>query len=122
MVYAEKIVTAIARGTLSTRWRDFADIYLLSRRHRLTGSEMRDSLRRVAGHRQVELVPLSRILDGFGPIGRARWAIWRGKQRLEDRLPEPLAEVLSAVAAFADPVISDTARDRTWDPGLGDWA
>jgi hypothetical protein len=33
MVHAEKIVTAIARGTVNTRWRDFADIYLLSRHH-----------------------------------------------------------------------------------------
>ena len=31
MVYAEKIVTAITRGTANTRWRDFADIYLLTR-------------------------------------------------------------------------------------------
>jgi hypothetical protein len=31
MVLAEKLVTAIARGTASTRWRDFADIYLLIR-------------------------------------------------------------------------------------------
>jgi Nucleotidyl transferase AbiEii toxin, Type IV TA system len=29
MVHTEKIVTAIARGTVNTRWRDFADIYRL---------------------------------------------------------------------------------------------
>jgi hypothetical protein len=33
MVYAEKIVTALERGVANTRWRDFADIYLLSRTH-----------------------------------------------------------------------------------------
>lgn len=33
MVYSEKIVTAVARGTVNTRWRDFADMYLLARRH-----------------------------------------------------------------------------------------
>lgn len=33
MVHAEKIVTAVARGTVNTRWRDFADVYLLSGRH-----------------------------------------------------------------------------------------
>lgn len=30
MVYAEKLVTAIRRGTANTRWRDFADVYLPS--------------------------------------------------------------------------------------------
>ena len=33
MVLAEKIVTALARGTANTRWRDFVDIYVLVRRH-----------------------------------------------------------------------------------------
>jgi Nucleotidyl transferase AbiEii toxin, Type IV TA system len=30
MVYAEKIITALQRGTVNTRWRDFADIYILT--------------------------------------------------------------------------------------------
>jgi hypothetical protein len=30
---AEKVVTAIQRGVASTRWRDFGDLYLVSRRH-----------------------------------------------------------------------------------------
>ena len=48
MVHAEKIVTAIARGTVNTRWRDFADIYLLSRRHPLAGADLAGSVRQVA--------------------------------------------------------------------------
>jgi Nucleotidyl transferase AbiEii toxin, Type IV TA system len=122
MVYAEKIVTAVARGTLSTRWRDFADIYLLSGRHGVAGSDMTVSVRQVADHRRVELVPLSRILDGYAEIGQARWAIWTRKQRLEDRLPESFAEVVSTVATFADPVITHTATNLAWDPRIGGWS
>lgn len=33
MVLAEKIVTALSRGTANTRWRDFLDLYVLIRRH-----------------------------------------------------------------------------------------
>ncbi len=51
MVHAEKIVTAVARGTVNTRWRDFADVYRLSRRHPLAGADLSDSVRRVARHR-----------------------------------------------------------------------
>ena len=36
--HAEKIVTAIARGSASTRWRDFADMYTLTRRHPVDGT------------------------------------------------------------------------------------
>lgn len=35
MALAEKIVTAVQRGTASTRWRDFGDIWTLSHNHTL---------------------------------------------------------------------------------------
>jgi predicted nucleotidyltransferase component of viral defense system len=40
MVLAEKIVTAIARGTANTRWRDFVDIYTLALRHNIDGKTL----------------------------------------------------------------------------------
>jgi Nucleotidyl transferase AbiEii toxin, Type IV TA system len=115
MVYAEKVVAAVARGTVNTRWRDFADIYLLSRRHGQAGADLANSLRQVAHHRQVALVPLARTLEGYGEIGQVRWAAWRRKQQLEDRLPDQFAEVVSAVVRFADPVIANTAGGLTCD-------
>ena len=122
MVHAEKIVTAVARGTVNTRWRDFADVYLLSRRHALIGADLTDSVRQVARHRQVELLPLARVLDGYGEIGQARWAAWRRKQQLEDRVPAAFAEVVSAVVAFADPAVSGSVRGLSWDPSAGSWS
>ena len=122
MVHAEKVVTAVARGTVNNRWRDFADIYLLSRRHALAGADLAGSIRQVAHHRGVELVPLARVLDGYGDLGQARWAAWRRKQQLEGRLPDQFAEVVSAVVAFADPVIADTTAGLAWDPASGAWS
>ena len=122
MVHAEKIVTAVARGTINTRWRDFADIYLLSRRHSLAGAGLTASVRQVARHRQVELVPLARALDGYGEIGQARWAAWRRKQQLEDRVPDQFAEVVSAVVAFADPAVRGNVTGLSWDPSAGSWS
>jgi predicted nucleotidyltransferase component of viral defense system len=48
MVLAEKLVTAIDRGTANTRWRDFADIYLLSRHLPVAGSDLVEATLRVA--------------------------------------------------------------------------
>ncbi len=121
-IYAEKIVTAIDRGTVNTRWRDFADIYLLSRRHAVDGTELVRSIQSVVAHRQVLLVPLADVLAGYGEIGKERWIAWRRRQLLEDRLPVQFAEVVSAVTSFADPAITGTAKDRTWDPAAGVWA
>lgn len=113
MVHAEKVVTAIARGTVSTQWRDFADMYLLTRRHAVDGEELTDSIRAVALHRQIQLVPLASVLNGYGDIGQQRWAIWRRRQRLDDRLPESFGEVVGAVIDFADPATTGDASSRS---------
>lgn len=122
MVHAEKIVTAIARGTASTRWRDFADMYTLTRRHPVDGTELSKSIREVAQHRGTRLTSLSNTLDGYGAIGQQRWEAWRRKQRLEDRLPGQFGDVIAAVVAFADPVITGTSDGQSWDPAAGEWA
>jgi hypothetical protein len=66
MVHAEKIVTAIGRGTVNTRWRDFADIYMLARHHAINGRALAGAIRRVAEHRKVRLLPLTQTLDDYG--------------------------------------------------------
>lgn len=121
MVFAEKTVTAIARGTASTRWRDFADIYLLARRHPLDGTQLSQSVRDVALHRGTELIPLSQVLVGYGEIGQRQWEAWRRRQLLEDRLPELLTDVVAAVARFVDPAITGAATGQSWLPETSEW-
>lgn len=62
MVLAEKIVTAVQRGTASTRWRDFADIYNLSQIHSFPLKELKMSINAVSNHRMVEAAALREIL------------------------------------------------------------
>lgn len=121
MVHAEKIVTALSRGTANSRWRDFADIYLLSRHHQVDGTEMVTSLRDVASHRSTRLTALGTILDGYGEMSQSRWVAWRKKQMLEDRLPESFAKVIADVIDFAEPAIDGSATGLTWSPAERLW-
>lgn len=121
MVLAEKLVTAVQRGTANTRWRDFADIYLLTRNRPVPGAELTEAVRRVAEHRAVELRPLTDVLDGFAELATAKWSAWRNNQDLTDRLPADITEVIDHVIALADPVFRGTAVDATWDPDQGVW-
>ncbi len=121
VVHAEKIVTAVARGTASTRWRDFADIYTLTRRHPVDGTELGTSIREVAQNRSTRLTSLGGTLDRYGAIGQQRWEAWRRKQRLEDRLPSQFGDVIAAVVDFADPAITGTSNGQSWDPAAGEW-
>lgn len=115
MVLAEKIVTAISRGSTNTRWRDFVDLYTLLGRHDIRGEIFRESLSGVARYRSVPLIPLRAALAGYADLAQRRWLAWLRKQRLDDLVPNNFSSVLDLVASFADPVIDGLARsDTTW--------
>jgi hypothetical protein len=120
MVHAEKIVTAVQRGIANTRWRDFGDIWSLSRRHRIEAGDLRRAIDEVARYRNATLRPLADVLDGFAPLAQARWAPWRRRSN-SDRLPELFDPVLRGVVEFADPVIAQEATGRLWDPKTATW-
>ncbi|MGH8791038.1 MAG: nucleotidyl transferase AbiEii/AbiGii toxin family protein [Stackebrandtia sp.] len=111
MILAEKLVIAMQRGTTNTRWRDFADIYTLIRRHDVDPRELTEAIEHVTRHRLVRPSPLREVLDGFEELGQRRWTAWRRKQQLETSLPESFGEVLRAVCAFADPVLDELSRN-----------
>lgn len=120
MVLAEKIVTAIARGTASTRWRDFVDIYSLVQRHPVDGPTMKESMRVVAKHRDVPHSPLRSVLEGYEVIAQPRWLAWLKKQRLETTIPNEFSDVLRAVEMFSAPVIAGE-EIHSWNPVTRQW-
>jgi len=111
----------VDRGTGSTRWRDFADIHLLTSSNAVDAADLATAIERVAGHRGVQLFPLARVLDGFGDISQAKWDAWRRKQHLDDRLPIRFADILASATAFADPILTGEFADGSWDPGRREW-
>jgi hypothetical protein len=115
MVHAEKIITAVQRGVVNTRWRDFGDVWTLSGTHAIVGDDLQTALVKVAGYRDVELMTLDEVLDGYADLAQGKWAAWRRKQRM-DHLPTMFADVLDDVVSFADPVLRGQVAGRTWGP------
>lgn len=98
MVVAEKLVTALQRGRASTRWRDFADLFVLVA-GALPEAEVIEALRAVASHRGASLKPLAEVLAGMPDEAQRRWATWRARHGAETRVPEDFAAVLDALEA-----------------------
>lgn len=121
MVLAEKIVTAIARGTANTRWRDFVDIYSLVQRHSIQGQTLKKSLVRVAEHRDVTLASMRVMLADYPPIAQQRWQAWLKKQRIESTVSGEFSDVLDVVVSFADPAIASELTAFDWDPVKQRW-
>jgi hypothetical protein len=120
-VYAEKIVTALQRGTANTRWRDFADVYLLRGHQEVDGTDLTTALQKVADYRGVTLRPLSQALAGYAPIGQTRYRAWVQRRDLTDRLPGQFADLLDCVRQFADPPLAGMAPGLTWDHAILTW-
>jgi hypothetical protein len=97
MVIAEKLVTALQRGAANTRWRDFADLFLLLTSDAAATEPVALSLAAVARHRGVDLVPLGEALTGMPAVAQRRWEIWARQQGIEARVPRSFAELLQAV-------------------------
>lgn len=108
MVVAEKLVTALQRGRASTRWRDFADLFVLVPGD-LVVAEVIVVLRAVAQHRGTALAPLANVLAGMPDEAQSRWAAWRARQGAQDRVPEKLATVLDALDGHTRPWLLSAA-------------
>ena len=121
MVLAEKIVTALQRGTANTRWRDFADIFVLARGHTVAGEEIQRSVAEVAAFRGVQRTSLADALAGFELSAQARWQVWHRAQGLGERVPVRFGEVLALVLEFAGPVVACEVAGAVWDPASMAW-
>ena len=120
-VLAEKIVTALELGAANTRVRDYADIYSITGAHDLDRAAVRQAIDATAAHRGVALTPLSASVGALATSRAGSWAAYRRSLgRQSEDLPVGFAEVVSAVAAFADGILVQAA-DATWLAASRTW-
>jgi len=122
-VLAEKLVTMIARGDTTTRDRDFADVWLLTGRHPIVIGAVREALVATADHRDVTLVRLSEVLSTLATDRQDGWRRYITRAGLDTDVPATLAEVITDVIAFVDPVVDDALEPgASWDPAARRWS
>lgn len=122
-VLAEKLTTTIDLGEANTRVRDLADIYTVTGSHAIARAPMHDALKATAAFRSVELVPLAAAVGDLANLrGRDYQAYRAALGQFGEHLPADLTDVITAAAAFADPVIASVnATSAHWDPGSRRW-
>jgi hypothetical protein len=121
-VLAEKIATAIDLGPANTRVRDYADIYTLTGIHIIKHRTARQALLATAAHRGTSVQPLSAAVGGFAELRRQTYdAYCTGLGSPGLQLPPDLESLVSAVAAFADPLAAHSG-ETTWQPDGRLWS
>jgi predicted nucleotidyltransferase component of viral defense system len=112
---AEKIVTAMQRRETSTRDRDFADLWVTSRRHRLDAPELRRHIRGVAEHRRQAVIPMAEALANM-PDRQQPYAAMVQRMAYLSHPPEHWTELIASVIEFVDPLLADdSGRLSYWD-------
>lgn len=118
---AEKIVTAMQRRETSTRDRDFADLWVTSRLHRLDASELRGDVLAVANHRQQPAISVAEALMNMPD----RQQPYEAMVARMSYLSPPAAlwtELIGGVIDFVDPLLSDEDDSLSyWDPEQLQW-
>lgn len=120
-VLAEKIVTMIDRANTTTRDRDFADVYLLARRHPIGAGELGAAIASTGAHRESDLLPIQEVLVELGRLRQSDWSRFIERSGLSEAVPASLADVIDAVAHFADPILTGEVIDGDWNPATRRW-
>ncbi|MCC5574282.1 nucleotidyl transferase AbiEii/AbiGii toxin family protein [Microtetraspora sp. AC03309] len=122
-VPTEKIITAVERSHRNTRDRDYADIWRLTGRHNLAAASVLQALKATAGHRQLTLEPLSRLVGNLAVSRQLPYSIWRTKQGVDGAgYPQSFSTVVHDVIAFADPLLDDTTDVSQWNCSRRSWS
>ncbi len=120
-VLAEKIVTMIDRGDTTTRERDFADVILLTRRHRIEAATLARAVRVTGAHRQSDLRSLRIVLSALATMRHADWDRFVTRSGLTDRVPPSYNEAIEEVIIFADPIVTGAITSGSWNPADRAW-
>jgi len=118
---AEKIVTAMQRRETSTRDRDFADLWVCSRRFDFEAAELLVHIRDVAGHRGQAVLPLAEALANM-PDRQQPYAAMVQRMSYLAPPPELWTELLAGVIAFVDPLLAnETGALTRWSRQSASW-
>lgn len=121
-VLAEKISTAVSLGEANTRVRDYADLYTLTGRHELSYATVRAALDATADYRDVRLVPLSDVVGEFAAARQGAYNAFRRRLGPDgDHLPAELQEIVLAIEAFVDPLVTGHVGQGRWVPSARHW-
>ncbi|MEI2812209.1 MAG: nucleotidyl transferase AbiEii/AbiGii toxin family protein [Candidatus Microthrix subdominans] len=120
-VLAEKIATMIDRGALTTRERDFADVYLLTGRLRIEADTMTEALAATLRHRKLLPRSVRSALTGLAEQRQGSWTSFVAGAGLSATVPSSFSAAINAVVAFAEPIVAGEVSGRVWEPTKRSW-
>jgi len=122
-VIAEKLEAMTTLGLLNSRFKDYFDLWLLSRLYAFEGTTLGDAIAATFHHREtlIEALPVG-LSEAFAsdPAKHRQWAAFLRRSRFKNA-PSELNDTIGAVREFAHPPLSAAASGSpftaVWKPG-----
>ena len=110
----------IRRGDANSRDRDFADTLLLLRIHAVDGDVITDAIEATTAYRRTPIIPLRDAIVTLPKRRQASWIVYLRRTGL-DTLPNRLADAITEIASFGEPVLANAVRGQKWVPADRRW-
>ena len=114
---AEKFQAMGSRGLLTSRMKDFFDVWLLSRQSDFDGATLAEAIQVAFARRATPLGRTPEVLTAAFAQDEGKVAQWRAFRRRVEA-PESLAEVVADLAGFLGPIAEVLSAGR---PFQGTW-
>lgn len=118
---AEKLEAIIHNGYLNSRYKDFYDIYILSKNYAFSYDELKEAFIETFENRKTRMtMDTAAFREDFlnDPVHQTRWNGFLKKKRALVQVSMP--EAIDRIKSFVKPVFEEDKKDR-WNPEKGAW-
>lgn len=118
---AEKLEAIIHNGYLNSRYKDFYDIYVLSKKYVFSYAELRNAIIQTFENRKTPMTMDSAAFsDEFlnDPVHQTRWKSFLKKKKA--LIQVSMSDAMDWIKAFVRPLFEGTEKTR-WNPEKGNW-
>ena len=118
---AEKLEAIIHNGYFNSRYKDFYDIYVLSKKYVFSYAELRNAVIQTFENRKTPMTMDSvAFSDEFlnDPVHQTRWKSFLKKKKA--LIQVSMSDAMDWIKAFVRPLFEGTEKTR-WNPEKGNW-
>lgn len=120
-VIAEKFEAFVSLGLANGRYKDFYDIYVLSKKYVFSYAELRNAVIQTFENRKTPMTMDSAAFsDEFlnDPVHQTRWKSFLKKKKA--LIQVSMSDAMDWIKAFVRPLFEGTEKTR-WNPEKGNW-
>ncbi len=122
---AEKFEAIVSLGRYNSRYKDFYDIYAISQKHTLNGSDLYNALVETFNHRNTSFNNIVAFSDDFinDPSLDKKWKSFKKKKQVNQDIDfkAVITHNMKLLLPVVDAILNEQTFKRKWNATLKDW-